>query len=155
MNKLMLTYLVVDFLFLACGGLLLGFSLISEQQERAAPTVSNVPYMLLLSECPLTGTATKVFYVVISGLIRCPSRHCECHFRLLHFPHLPAGPRPTDEPWLAQAAGLACRYMLRLLPYSWPGHLVRDITDAQEPEHNMGNAIFKCAGPTTNTGMVL
>jgi hypothetical protein len=55
MNKLMLVYLVVDFLFLACGGLLIGFSLVSEQQQKATPTVSNVAYNLLLTQCPLTG----------------------------------------------------------------------------------------------------
>jgi hypothetical protein len=55
MNKLMLTFLAVDFLFLTCGGLLLGFSLISEQQERSIPTVANVAYNILLTECPLTG----------------------------------------------------------------------------------------------------
>jgi hypothetical protein len=65
MNKLMLTYLGVDFLFLMCGGILLGFSLVSQQQERATPTVSNVPYMLLLFECPLTGTTTQVCHTVI------------------------------------------------------------------------------------------
>lgn len=65
MNKLMLTYLGVEFLFLMCGGVLLGFSLVSEQQERATPTVSNVPYMLLLAECPLAGTATKFCYMVM------------------------------------------------------------------------------------------
>ena len=71
MNKLMLTYLGVEFLFLMCGGVLLGFSLVSKQQERATPTVSNVPYMLLLAECPLTGTATKFCYMMISGLTGC------------------------------------------------------------------------------------
>jgi hypothetical protein len=57
MNKLMLTYLAVEFLFLISGGLLLGFSLVSEQQERGTKTVSNVAYDILLSQCPLTGMA--------------------------------------------------------------------------------------------------
>jgi len=56
MNKLMLTYLTVDFLFLMCGGLLLGYSLIGKQVEGSTPTTSNVPYILLLSsQTPLTG----------------------------------------------------------------------------------------------------
>jgi hypothetical protein len=55
MNKLMLTYLGVEFLFLISGGLLLGFSLVSEQQERGTKTVSNVAYDILLGQCPLTG----------------------------------------------------------------------------------------------------
>lgn len=70
MNKLMLAYLGVDFLFLMCGGVLLGFSLVSEQQERATPTVSNVPYTLLLAECPLEGKPTQVCHIIYhdSGL---------------------------------------------------------------------------------------
>jgi len=57
MNKLMLTYLAVDFLFLMCGGLLLGYSLIGKQVKNSTSTTSNVPYQLLLStETPLTGT---------------------------------------------------------------------------------------------------
>jgi len=57
MNKLMLTFLAVEFLFLSSGGLLLGFCLVSEQQERGVKTVSNVAYDILLNECPLTGMA--------------------------------------------------------------------------------------------------
>lgn len=55
MNKLMITFLAADFFFLICGGLLLGFSLISEQQERGTKTIANVAYDILLNECPLTG----------------------------------------------------------------------------------------------------
>jgi hypothetical protein len=55
MNKLMLMFVAIDFLFLACGGLLLGFSLLGEQQDRATPTVGNVAYNILLTICPLTG----------------------------------------------------------------------------------------------------
>jgi hypothetical protein len=55
MNKLMLTFLGVEFLFLCSGGLLLGFCLVSEQQERGVKNVSNVAYDILLFQCPLTG----------------------------------------------------------------------------------------------------
>jgi hypothetical protein len=55
MNKLMLVYLLVNFLFLGCGGLLLAFALISEQHEKTGLTVDNVAVNLLLTECPLTG----------------------------------------------------------------------------------------------------
>jgi hypothetical protein len=55
MNKLMITFLSVEFLFLVSGGLLLGFCLVGEQQERGVKTVANVAYDLLLFQCPLTG----------------------------------------------------------------------------------------------------
>jgi hypothetical protein len=55
MNKLMLTFLSIDFLFLSAAGLLLGFCLVSEQQERGVKNVSNVAFDILLFQCPLTG----------------------------------------------------------------------------------------------------
>lgn len=58
-NKLMLSFVAMDFLFAGCGGLLLGFSLMSEQAMRASPTVDNVTQNLLLGQCPLTGTTSK------------------------------------------------------------------------------------------------
>lgn len=57
-TKLMMTFVGVDLLFAGCGGLLLGFSLLSEQSMRASPTVDNVTKNLLLGQCPLTGTTT-------------------------------------------------------------------------------------------------
>ena len=55
----MLVYLLVNFIFLGCGGLLLAFSLISEQHEQSTLTVSNVAVNLLLTECPLTGMQAR------------------------------------------------------------------------------------------------
>jgi hypothetical protein len=57
-NKLMLAFLGFDFLFAGCGGLLLGFSLMSEAAMQEAPTVANVTQNLLLGQCPLTGMTT-------------------------------------------------------------------------------------------------
>jgi hypothetical protein len=57
-TKLMMAFVGMDFLFAGCGGLLLGFSLISEQSMRATPTVNNVTQNLLLGQCPLTGTTS-------------------------------------------------------------------------------------------------
>ena len=54
-TKLMLAFVGMDLLFAGCGGLLLGFSLLSEQAMRATPTVDNVTKNLLLGQCPLTG----------------------------------------------------------------------------------------------------
>jgi hypothetical protein len=58
-TKLMMVFVGLDFIFAGCGGLLLGFSLISEQSLRDTPTVNNVTQNLLLGQCPLTGTTTS------------------------------------------------------------------------------------------------
>jgi hypothetical protein len=54
-SKLTLVYVAVNFLFVACGGLLLGFSIIAQQRVRGALSISNVATNLLLTQCPLTG----------------------------------------------------------------------------------------------------
>lgn len=58
-TKLMMVFVGMDFLFAGCGGLLLGFSLLSEQSLRDKPTVNNVTQNVLLGQCPLTGTTTS------------------------------------------------------------------------------------------------
>lgn len=55
MKKLMLTFLGANGLFLVSAGLLLGFCIVSEQQERANKNVDNVAFDVLLTECPLRG----------------------------------------------------------------------------------------------------
>lgn len=61
-SKLMLVFVGADIIFAACGGLLLGFSLIAEQNLRATPTTANVAQSLLLDQCPLTGTTTSILW---------------------------------------------------------------------------------------------
>ena len=55
-SKLMMVFVAMDIIFALCGGLLMGFSLTSEQNLRANPTIANVAQNLLLDQCPLTGT---------------------------------------------------------------------------------------------------
>ena len=54
-NKLMITFLGFDFLFFGMAGLILAFSVMSEKENRSAPTLDNVAKELLLAQCPLTG----------------------------------------------------------------------------------------------------
>jgi hypothetical protein len=55
-TKLMMIFVATDVIFAACGGLLIGFSLMAEQTLRADPTKDNVGQNVLLRQCPLTGT---------------------------------------------------------------------------------------------------
>jgi len=73
MNKLMLTFLGVEFLFLASGGLLLGFCLVSEQQERGVKTVANVAYDILLFQCPLTAGVVNAILMFFTFLLSLPA----------------------------------------------------------------------------------
>jgi hypothetical protein len=49
------TYVLVDLLFAACGGLLLVFALVTKSEITQTPTLKNVATNLLLNMCPLTG----------------------------------------------------------------------------------------------------
>ena len=60
MKKLMLTFLGANFLFLASAGLLLGFCIVSEQQENAPKNKNNVAFDVLLTECPLQGESRNL-----------------------------------------------------------------------------------------------
>jgi hypothetical protein len=65
----MMVFVGVDILFAGCGGLLLGFSLISEQLMNATPTVENVTQNLLLGQCPLSGTSRHHAVAVAPALV--------------------------------------------------------------------------------------
>ncbi|KAF9698534.1 hypothetical protein EKO04_003558 [Ascochyta lentis] len=72
-NKLMLAFLGFDFLFAGCGGLLLGFSLMSEAAMRETQTVANVTQNLLLGQCPLTAGVVNAIFVFATFLLSLPA----------------------------------------------------------------------------------
>ncbi|EOA90928.1 uncharacterized protein SETTUDRAFT_25026 [Exserohilum turcica Et28A] len=72
-TKLMLSFVAMDFLFAGCGGLLLGFALMSEQSMRATPTVDNVTKNLLLGQCPLTAGVVNAIFVFVTFLLSLPA----------------------------------------------------------------------------------
>ncbi|KAL5118978.1 hypothetical protein ACEQ8H_003107 [Pleosporales sp. CAS-2024a] len=72
-TKLMMVFVAMDFLFAGCGGLVLGFSLISEQSLRNAPTVNNVAQNLLLGQCPLTAGVVNAIFIFVTFLLSLPA----------------------------------------------------------------------------------
>jgi hypothetical protein len=54
------TYVMMDLLFAACGGLLLIFALVTQSQITQTPTIDNVATDLLLDMCPLTGMQSSL-----------------------------------------------------------------------------------------------
>ena len=55
-NKILLVFLLQDFMFLASGGLLIGVVYITKAACASDPTVNNVAANMLLMQTPLTGT---------------------------------------------------------------------------------------------------
>jgi hypothetical protein len=72
-TKLMLAFVGFDFLFAGCGGLLLGFSLMSEAAMQEKPTVANVTQNLLLGQCPLTAGVVNAIFIFVTFLLSLPA----------------------------------------------------------------------------------
>ncbi|KAH8730641.1 tetraspanin [Phaeosphaeriaceae sp. PMI808] len=72
-TKLMMIFVAMDFLFVGCGGLLIGFALTSEQSLRNTPTVDNVTQNLLLGQCPLTAAVVNAVFVFVTFLLSLPA----------------------------------------------------------------------------------
>lgn len=58
-DNILLTYVIVDLLFVVSGGLLLIFALETESMTTDAPTVTTVARNLLLMQCPLSGPSSN------------------------------------------------------------------------------------------------
>lgn len=54
-NKLLLVFILLNFLFAGCGGLLLAVVLVTRNAQQSTQTISNVAQNLLLNHCPLIG----------------------------------------------------------------------------------------------------
>ncbi|KAJ4356061.1 uncharacterized protein N0V89_004088 [Didymosphaeria variabile] len=72
-TKLMMFFVALDFIFAGCGGLLLGFSLMSEQRMRESPRVDNVAENLLLGQCPLTAGVVNAVFIFVTFLLSLPA----------------------------------------------------------------------------------
>ncbi|KAF2097777.1 tetraspanin [Rhizodiscina lignyota] len=71
-NKLMLSYGGIALLFAMTGGLLMGFSVMSENLNKATPTMNNVATNLLLGQCPLTAGIANAVIVFFTFLMTIP-----------------------------------------------------------------------------------
>jgi hypothetical protein len=58
-DNIFLAYVLADIVFVASGGLLIFFALMTEAEVAKAPTVQTVARNLLLQQCPLTGELPK------------------------------------------------------------------------------------------------
>ncbi|KAF2281614.1 tetraspanin [Westerdykella ornata] len=72
-TKLMMIFVAFDIIFAACGGLLMGFSLVSEQTMRGDPTLDNVARNLLLDQCPLTAGVVNAIFIFVTFLLSLPA----------------------------------------------------------------------------------
>lgn len=72
-DKILTTYVVVDLLFAACGGLLLVFALITKSEVNQTPTLQNVATDLLLNMCPLTAAIANAVFIFFTFLMSIPA----------------------------------------------------------------------------------
>ncbi|KAF2005354.1 hypothetical protein P154DRAFT_424753 [Amniculicola lignicola CBS 123094] len=72
-SKLMMVFVATDIVFALCGGLIMGFALMSEQNMRATPTKENVAQNLLLDQCPLTAAVVNSIFIFVTFLLSLPA----------------------------------------------------------------------------------
>jgi len=72
-DNILLTYIVVDLLFVVSGGLLIIFALMTESEAKTVPTVNTVARDLLLFRCPLNAAIGNAVLVFVTFLISVPA----------------------------------------------------------------------------------
>jgi hypothetical protein len=116
MNYLMTFYLLVNFLFLACGGLLVAFSFLGKQQLQSSLTSTNVAFTLLLNECPLTGKMSPCIDLPTLTHIKAGLVNALLVFATFII-SLPALALPTNRKWLTLQGWMvvACSFFSLIL----------------------------------------
>ncbi|WEW56752.1 hypothetical protein PRK78_002203 [Emydomyces testavorans] len=71
-DKLLITYLVADALFLGGGAAILAVALTSRERLLAAPTLDNVAERLLLAHCPQLGEIVDAGFIFFTFLLSIP-----------------------------------------------------------------------------------
>jgi len=72
-DKILLTYVAVDALFVVTGGLLLIFALTTKARITDTPTLANVANDLILSTCPLNAAIGNSVFVFFTFLMSIPA----------------------------------------------------------------------------------
>jgi len=84
-NKILLVFIALDFLFAACGGLLLAVVMVTRASQQSAPTISNVAQNLLLDHCPLIATGVNAIFIFSTFLLSIPAMASTTHRTILRF----------------------------------------------------------------------
>jgi len=71
-NKILITYLAADFLFVLGGALLFGTALVFEAKVQTAPSLESAPTILLFKQVPLQAVAVNAVFVFATFAISLP-----------------------------------------------------------------------------------
>lgn len=72
-DNILTAYVLVDLLFVAAGGLLIIFALVTKAEIAATPTIDNVARELLFDMCPLNAAIGNAVMVFITFLMTVPA----------------------------------------------------------------------------------
>jgi hypothetical protein len=138
-DNILVTYVVVDVLFVVTGALLIIFA-INTQMEIAKPfTKDNVVKDLLLGMCPLNGKTMLALYftVEINIVTSCPWK---CGSRLPNLPSLDPSDSHANNPHMAKDPRVHDGRLCDLHIGSRFGYLVRNTENATESLSHLGRA---------------
>ncbi|QSZ34828.1 hypothetical protein DSL72_007687 [Monilinia vaccinii-corymbosi] len=72
-DRILWTYIILDFIFVGTGGLLLGFALCTKARTSQAPTIEDVSTNLLLLSIPLNAAIGNAIMIFFSFLLSIPA----------------------------------------------------------------------------------
>lgn len=72
-NKILLVFIALNFVFAACGGLLLATVLVSRAAQQSTQTVFNVAQNLLMNHCPLMATGINAIFIFGTFILSVPA----------------------------------------------------------------------------------
>lgn len=72
-DNILLTYIVMDILYVVSGGLLLIFALTTQAEIKGTPELATIARNLLLDECPLTGSIVNAVFIFVGFVVSLPA----------------------------------------------------------------------------------
>lgn len=126
MNRILISYVILDLLFLGSGVLLLT-TIIAQNDGKITATASHVARKLLLSLCPLRGKPSARNRKIFLSHVFSDLEHSGLRQRYLHCSRILgvfAWPGPTHKPWVAQASRMAGCFLHIFYTCDWFGGLV-------------------------------
>ena len=121
-DKIFLTYVITDVLFLASGALLIIFALKSKAEAARTPTVKHVARDLLLMQCPLNGQHSHPSLGQPYSIQNSGGR--KCRHGLRHVPNLRTSDDHAHDSRLAQVPRIHGRRLRPIHMGYRPGYLV-------------------------------
>jgi len=84
-NKILIVFILLNALFVACGGMLLAEVVVSRVNQQSTQTVSNVAQNLLMGSCPLMAAGLNAIFIFATFILSIPAMASTTRRTILRF----------------------------------------------------------------------